>query len=196
MHSIVLAFSLFCLLPKLALSQYEKSTLQLQRDSLLTTLRQHGIDTICVYESYCVGCRGFRISEDSPCRTKGILIPTYLFWQQNGNNYGRKLDNCSIGGSKKLSLAAFWPYLLKYQHQIAKEKIKQFVNMNHGGEAAFDFYIKADTISQYFSTINLAKRIKHPRRKNQYYRHNTHTHTAHLQRLLEESIVVEFPESN
>jgi len=68
-------FFLFYLLPRPAAAQYEKSALQLQTDSLLATLRQNGVDTICVYESYCVGCRGSRVNEDSPCRTKGILIP-------------------------------------------------------------------------------------------------------------------------
>lgn len=89
----------FCgvLWPQLAYSQYQQDVRQLQLDSLLSSLRQQRVDTICVYEDYCVGCRGYRISDDSPCRTKGILIPTYIFWKQAGHNYGRKLDNCSLG---------------------------------------------------------------------------------------------------
>lgn len=196
MHLMALAFLffLFYLLPRPAVAQYEKSVLQLRTDSLLVTLRQNGVDTICVYESYCVGCRGSRVKEDSPCRTKGILIPTYLFWQRSGHSYGRKLDNCNVGSSKELRTAAFWPYIFKYQRQIAKEKIKQFVDLDRGAVAAFAFYVKADTISQYFRTVNLAKRIKHPHRKNRYYHLNTHTHTAQLQGLLEETVAAEFPE--
>ena len=194
MRSLILSFFLVCLLPSLATAQYKKDVLQLQTDSLLTSLRQQGIDTLCVYESYCVGCVGTRIDNSSPCRTKGILVPTYILWKQAGHSYGRKLDNCRVGNSKELTTTTFWPYFLAHRQQIKKERIKQFVNPSHGAVASFDFYTQQDTVSQYFRPINLIRRLRHSAKKNHYYRYNIHTHTAELWKLLEAVVTTDFTE--
>ena len=142
------------LAPKAA-AQYQKSALELQSGSLLADLHRQGVDTICVYEAYCVGCRGFWVAADSPCRTKGILIPTYFFWKQAGRTYARKLDNCSLGAVKEAPHTTFWPYFFAHSEQIKKEEIKEFVTASHGSIFAFSFYVRADTVEQYFHGIDL-----------------------------------------
>ena len=185
---------LFCfLLPALVKAQYKKSVLELQSDSLLADLRHQGIDTVCVYESYCVGCRDYHIRDDSPCRTKGTLIPTYFLWRTNGLTYARKLDNCSISPNRLPIKFDFWTYFFRYSTLIKREKIKPFVNLDHGSVCAFTFYIRSDTTSQYFRSVNLERALRHPKKKNPHYHHNTRTHTAHIYEMLE-AVTALFPQ--
>lgn len=185
MRLLLLVIFLCGLQPGPAAAQYHKTALELQTDSLLAGLRAAGVDTACVYQSYCVGCRSYYAPDDTSCyNTKELFISTYLFWQKAGRYYGQQLDNCSVGRSRQLPTAMFWPYFLAHRQQIKKEAIKEFVNFNHGMVASFDFYLQQDTVSQYFKPINLVRQIRHPARKNRYYRHNTHTHTTRLYEML------------
>ncbi|RYU82869.1 hypothetical protein [Hymenobacter persicinus] len=176
-------------------AQYQKSALEIQIEQLVADLRRQRIDTVCTYQEYCVGCRGSRVADDSPCTTKGILIPTYLFWQKAGRTYRQYLDNCETRVPEEIA-AEFWAYTSRFKHQLQVEEIKDFhimdngkpeqVSRNHGGSFSFDIILGQDTIKQYFDDFALTKFTRFARKKsfNIYYRSNHRTHTYKLQRML------------
>lgn len=178
-----------------AAAQYPKTALKRQTDSLASALRGGGVDTICIYEDYCVGCRGSWVADDSPCATKGILIPTYLFWKKAGRTYRQYLDNCETRVPQEIE-SNFWTYASRFKQQLQAEEIKDFHTMddgkpeqvfrNHGGSFSFDFILGQDTISQYFDDFALTKftRFAHKKSHNIYYRQNRRSHTYKLQRML------------
>jgi hypothetical protein len=167
-----------------ASAQYQKSTLEVQTDSLVAALRSQRIDTICITESYCVGCRGSRVKDDSPCATKGILTPTYIFWKRGRATYAAYLDNCSKRKSVEINESGFWKYMVNNQQRITTEEIKPFtinehgklegISRNHGMKYSYTFFIRQDTISQYFDGFDLIKKTKlsYKQVNNIYYKKN------------------------
>ncbi|MBG8555947.1 hypothetical protein [Hymenobacter guriensis] len=191
LYSVVLG--LLWLLPLSVSAQRQKSKLELQTDSLSQELRSAGVDTFCVYEDYCVGCRA-----GSPCDTKGLFIPTYLFWKKSGHSYRRYLDNCTLGEAQEVK-AVFWKYFDRFRSEIQAEEIKRFhimnegkasrVFRNHGNHASFSIITQKDTTDQYFDYFSLAKFYRFSKKKkyNIYYQQNRKTHIYKLYKLLSEA---------
>jgi len=165
-------------------AQYQKSALEVQTDSLVAALRSQRVDTICITKSYCVGCRGSRISDDSPCATKGILMPIYVLWKKSNVTYAIYLDNCANKKPIEINENKFWKYLTDNQQKITSGEIKNFtvndhgklegLSRNHGVHYSYKFLIKQETISQYFDGFDLVKKDKffHKQVKNIYYKSN------------------------
>lgn len=165
-------------------AQYRKSALEVQTDSVVAALHSQRIDTICITKSYCIGCVGSRINNDSPCATKGVLTPTYIFWKKARATYATYLDNCSNRKEVKVNENKFWEYLIDNQQKIAVGETKNFtinnhgklegISRNHGMRYSYTFFIKKDTVSQYFDGFDLVEKTKfsNKNRKNIYYKEN------------------------
>lgn len=167
-----------------ASAQYQKSALEVQIDSLVAALHKQRIDTICITKIYCIGCRGSRINDDSLCATKGILMPTYVFWKNNNTTHVTYLDNCANKKPIEIIGNKFWEYLISNRQKIASGEIKEFtvndhgklegLSRNHGMHYSYKFFIKQDTINQYFNGFDLVKKDKffHNQVKNIHYKEN------------------------
>jgi hypothetical protein len=165
-------------------AQYQKSRLELQTDSLVAMLHSLRIDTICITTSYCVGCVGSRINDDSPCATKGILKPTYVFWRKGNATHAAYLDNCSSKKIIEISENKFWRYVLSNRRKISTGEIKSFtindhgkleeISQNHGMHYNYTLFVKQDTISQYVDGFSLVKKTRFTRKqvKNIHYKEN------------------------
>lgn len=165
-------------------AQYQKSALEIQTDSLVAALRSQRVDTICITKIYCVGCRGSRINDDSPCATKGTLMPIYVFWKKSNVTYVTYLDNCASKKPIKIKENKIWKYLIDNQQKIASGEIKNFtvndhgklkgISQNHGMRYSYKFFIKQDTVNQYFDGFNFVKKIKFASKqvKNIHYKEN------------------------
>ena len=169
-------------------AQYQKTQLELQTDSLVAALQSQGVDTVGIVETYCVGCVGSRIRDDSPCATKGILVPTYILWQSRNKTYAAYIDNCSRKVPVVVLNAAFWIYLNENKEALKSGKIKPFsiidksgnngapeiIRRNHGGHVSYKFILGRDTINQYFDTFALTKKthFSYSTVRNIYYRSN------------------------
>ncbi|QNP52324.1 hypothetical protein [Hymenobacter qilianensis] len=183
--------------------QYKKSPLEIRTDSLVAELHKRRVDSICVYRSYCVGCRGSRITEDSSCSSKGDFTPTYVLWKQHSKTYLTYLDNCSIISPVVVYKDMFWSYLSVNWSEINKGTIKDFttidsdsgeaevIHRNHGDNYSFDFIIGKDTISQYYDHFALIKRtiFFHKKTKNIYYKQNRKSPIRKIQLQIDHAIV-------
>src|ERR1700749_136740 len=62
-------------------------------------LQSRKIDTICVYENYCIG-EGPKTYEASLLNSKNFCMedfpnnPVYIFWKEKGENYLTKINIC------------------------------------------------------------------------------------------------------
>jgi hypothetical protein len=182
-------------------AQYQKSALELQTDSVVAALHNQRVDTICITESYCVGCVGSRIKDDSPCATKGMLSPTHIFWKKGSATFASYLDNCSKRETVEINESAFWKYLLKNQQRIATEKIRHFtvndngklerIHRNHGMKYSYTFFIGKDTINQYFDSFDLVRKVEFgdSKARNFYYKTNNKNPIRKIIPLLRQAVM-------
>ncbi len=186
-------------------AQYKKDSLELQVDSLTTALRRQGVDTICVYRSYCVGCRGGRIADNSPCAPKGFLIPTYIFWKSHARTCVAYRDNCTRRATVGVSKNLFWDYLTNHKAEIKKGEIKAFTvvdkkvdngmphswTRDHGMHYSYVFYIQNDTVHHYINAFDVQREKKFQKKKsrNVYYKQNTSSPIWKVVKQLEEAVL-------
>ena len=113
---------------------------QEQLDSLVKkytqSLRAAGVDTICVYEEYCIGCLFYSDKDKNLCLEKISFLPTYIFWKHKGKSYMTKKDACFDYSVQKISSEAFWYYYLTNRDKIKKEELKapQYKEIINGKE--------------------------------------------------------------
>lgn len=76
-------------------------------------LQARKIDTICVYENYCVG-EGIKTYEPSLLQSQAFCMedfpnnPVYIFWKENGKNYLTKINTCFEYSKTILLTNDFW----------------------------------------------------------------------------------------
>ena len=113
---------------------------QPQLDSLVKkytqNLRKSGVDTLCVYEEYCIGCLFYSNENKNMCLEKISFLPTYIFWKQHGKTFMTKKDACFEYSVKNISNDVFWYYYLKNRDKIKKEELKapQYKEIINGKE--------------------------------------------------------------
>ncbi|MDQ2721676.1 MAG: hypothetical protein M3Z26_18250, partial [Bacteroidota bacterium] len=108
-------------------------------------LQKNGIDTVCIYQDYCVGCMySFKKDEDK-CDFNGwLFLPSYIIWLDKGVTFMTKKDNCFDYSTITLSNTNFWKFYFSNKDTINNQEIKmpEFVEIKNGKEQV------------YFSTID------------------------------------------
>ena len=186
-------------------AQYQKPLLDIQVDSLIAALHEQGMDTICIYQRYCVGCRGSYIREDSPCASKVTLKPTYIFWKSRAKTYAAFRDNCTRAAPVLISKNDFWDYLIKHKDEIKKGEIKAFTvvdkkvdngepqswRRDHGMHYGYVFYMRTDTVSQYIDAFDVQREKKFQKKtsKNVHYNQNTSSAIWKIVKQFEEAVL-------
>lgn len=111
---------------------------QPQLDSLVKkytqSLHQKGIDTICVYNEYCIGCLFDPVSGNNLCVDQFHSLPTYIFWKEKGKSFVTKKDVCFDYTILTISIDSFWNFYLGNRNKIKKENLKlpQYIELVNG----------------------------------------------------------------
>jgi len=111
---------------------------QSQLDSLIKNytrqLQKSGIDTICVFEEYCIGCMFIAENGDNQCLQNILFLPTYIFWKKDGKTMMTKKDICNDYSVQQTGFDSFWQFYLNNKEKIKKEELKppQYVEMVNG----------------------------------------------------------------
>lgn len=165
-----------------------------RRDSVFRVLRQAGVDTFCLYQSSCIGCRS---DNETPCAVRATEL-VYLFWRQHNRTYRLYLGSCRLLPPAAVA-TALWTYFGQHQRALRTETIRPFhvrsfprperVHRNHGGWDEFRVILPADTIEQSIRSFDLAEHAnlrggKH-RARNIYCRANRRTHIYQFLQLLQ-----------
>jgi len=88
-------------------------------------LKTKNIDTVCIYQSYCVGCIYNFKSEDKCNFEGGLFLPTYIIWLDKGRTYLTRKDNCFDYSTIQLNNDNFWRFYFNNEDTIKKETIKE-----------------------------------------------------------------------
>lgn len=111
---------------------------QPQLDSIVKkytqNLHQKGIDTICIYNEYCIGCLFHPATGSNLCVEKFSSLPTYIFWKDKGKTFVTRKDICFEYSTQLITTDLFWKYYFNNKDKIGKEKLKtpQYVEVVNG----------------------------------------------------------------
>ena len=138
----LLLFYSFILLTSFANGQTTNEVDSLVNKFVLT-LKAKNIDTVCIYQSYCIGCI-YNIKDEDKCDFKGwLFLPTYILWLDNGKTFMTKKDNCFDYSTIEIQKDNFWKFYFRNEDTIKKEKIKepQFKVIEKGKEKIYSSII-------------------------------------------------------
>jgi hypothetical protein len=154
------------------------------------------IDTICIYESYCVGCEiTFDVSnlndkeKKELCRDELTNQPIFVFWKQEGKTFITKINNCYEYSDIEASNDDFWGIYFENINVIENEKIKNFeyeiykngkkissqIFRDHSDHQNFKFIVNNKIVAKYFDNFKLEKEnntFKNTTLYNINYNHN------------------------
>lgn len=101
---------------------------QPQLDSMVAkyaqNLRAKGIDTLCIYNEYCIGCLFHPVNGSNLCAENFSSLPTYIFWKDKGKTYVTRKDICFDYSTQIIATDSFWNYYFANKEKIKKEKLK------------------------------------------------------------------------
>ncbi len=130
-------FTFFFLFQLFSFSVFGQLT-QPQLDSLVNryiqNLHKKGIDTICIYNEYCIGCLFHPATGSNLCAEKFSSLPTYIFWRDKGKTFATRKDICFEYSTLLIKTDSFWKYYFDNKDKIKKEKLKipQYVETVNG----------------------------------------------------------------
>ena len=164
----------------------------------LKKLQSRKIDTICVYENYCIG--SIKIYDASQFENKDFCIedfpndPVYIFWLEKGRKYLTKISICDEYAESLDDDNIFWHIYFPNNDIIEKEEIKRFqyktskkevytIMRNHSCHQNLKFLIDSRIIEKRFDFFNLMK--EDDAKVNINYNHNINLKSKQLIDILE-----------
>ncbi|KQB39185.1 hypothetical protein [Flavobacterium aquidurense] len=153
----------------------------------IKNLQSRKIDTICVYENYCVG--SVKIYDASQfennifCAEDFPNDPVYIFWIEKGRKYFTKISICAEYVESLNDDNIFWHMYFPNNDIIEKEEIKPFqyktsskeiytIIIDHSCHQNLKFLIGNQIIEKRFDFFNLKK--EENVKVNINYNHNIH----------------------
>jgi hypothetical protein len=130
-------FIVFILLQLISVFGYGQLS-QPQLDSLVNkytqNLKARGIDTIFIYNEYCIGCLFQPVKGSNLCAENFSSLPTYIFWKDRGKTFATRKDICFDYSTQGITGDSFWQYFFTNKAKIKKEELKipQYVEIENG----------------------------------------------------------------
>ncbi|GAB2843238.1 hypothetical protein GCM10027043_52860 [Ferruginibacter profundus] len=171
--------------------------------SYISQLRERGIDTVCIYQDYCVGCEYSAAKDENICDFPGwIFLPTYIFWIDKGLSFMTKKDNCFDYSTIKIDNPKFWKLYFSNKDAIKQEQIKvpQFIEIKNGEKNIYSSIIdhstrqnikiitKNEVISKSLDDYSFSEKIGLSLKSNINYKYNSKTYLKKLQLLLDKTV--------
>ncbi|WP_264553749.1 hypothetical protein [Flavobacterium sp. N2038] len=183
-----------------------QSNSEIKIDSLVSNyikkLQSQKIDTICIYESYCVGCRMlFDSNSNEICDDNQRNQSIYIFWKRNKKTYLTKISTCSEYSEVNILQDDFWEIYFSNQNIIKKEKFKQFeyfpyknfkevkcaLLIDHSPVQNFKMIIKGSMIKKEFNSFQM-KEQNDDGIVNINYKHNNRLKSNLIMDILEKTV--------
>jgi len=143
----------------------------------IKNLQSQKIDTICVYENYCIG-GGIKTYDPNTIDNKDFCMedfpndPVFISWIEKGKTYLTKISICFEYSKTLLPTTNFWNVYFSNQNLINKEEVKQFENkpasnngklkhiisVDHSCHQTFKILINGEIIKKHFDSFDLEER--------------------------------------
>ncbi|MFV8268788.1 hypothetical protein ACNQGP_02490 [Flavobacterium sp. GT2N3] len=179
--------------------------------NFIKKLVEKKIDTVCIYESYCVGCDitfDFSNLNDKEkqelCRDELINQPVFVFWKEKGKTFITKINNCYEYSEIEGFEDDFWVIYFENINIIEKEKIKNFqykfyrngkktyssIFRDHSDYQSFKFILNNKIVAKYFDNFKLENATDNfdKKRYNMNYTHNNSLISKKIIDILEKNI--------
>jgi len=171
----ILLLFLFCVTFIGNAQSYSEGKIEQFVSDYIKNLQLNKIDTICVYESYCVG---YVMTFDSSifddpekCTDDQTNSPVYLFWKEKGKTFLSKVNYCYEYSEIMISNDRFWEIYFSNKDIIENEKFKRFeyesevnskkkvyiLGVDHTSHNNFKFIINNKIIEKRFNNFDLQK---------------------------------------
>ncbi|MFD2940488.1 hypothetical protein [Flavobacterium notoginsengisoli] len=167
-----------------------KATIDQLVSNYIKELQSRKIDTICVYESYCVGSI---MTYDEPlvgnketCIDDLTNEPAYLFWKEKGKTFLTKINYCWEFSTVNIPKDDFWQIYFSNDKTIKEEIIKPYEYetyenskkvryrklVDHSCHHNFRLLLKGKIIEKRFDDFALQKKDQYSQESNINYEHN------------------------
>jgi len=172
-------------------------------NAYVNQLKTKNVDTICIYQDYCVGCIYSWKKNEDKCDFDGLFIPTYIFWTDKGQTYMTCKDNCFDYSSAKITNDSIWHFFFSNQNKLIKEEIKipQYIKIKNGKEEVFSSTVdhsfhqaikiivgRNTIIDKDIDDYYLTKDIAFEGQKNINYDYNINSYIKKFQLLIDRTI--------
>ncbi|WP_369013589.1 hypothetical protein [Flavobacterium anhuiense] len=177
-----------------------KVTIDSLVNNYIKELQSQKIDTICIYEKYCVG--SIKAYDLSPSEINDFCFedfpndPVYIFWIKKGRKYLTKISICNGYGESLDDDNIFWHFYFPNQSIIKEEKIKRFtykgskndiyhLMVDHSCHQNFKILIGNQIIEKRFDSFNLKREDNS--KVNINYDHNVNLRSKRVVDILEKT---------
>lgn len=172
-------------------------------NNYVTDLKNKNIDTICVYEDYCIGCLYKWKKAEDKCNFDGLFVTTYIFWTDKGKTYMTKKDNCFDYSIIRIPNDSIWTYFFKNRDTIKDQELKipQYIEIKNGNEEIYTssishsqhqgikIIVRQDTlINKYIDDYYLTRQIGFNGQININYEYNINSQLNYFQILIDRTI--------
>ena len=175
-------------------------------DSLVKKFVRHladkKIDTVCIYQKYCVGYITSWKNEEDKCNSGGLLVSTHIIWLDKGQTFMTKKDNCFDYSTIQFRNETFWDFYFINKDTLAKEEIKipQFIKVVKGKEEIYSssidhschqeikVFLKQLQMDKDLDEYYFEKEIGSAKNKNLNYDYNINSFIKKFQMKIEQTI--------
>ncbi|MEP7165480.1 MAG: hypothetical protein ABI741_12345 [Ferruginibacter sp.] len=191
---------------------FNSASCQLSQPQLDSVVRKYakdltkkGIDTICIYQQYCIGCFLSSQTDEPMCSQNILFFPSYIFWIDKGNTYITKKDACFDYSAPKIVNDSFWRFYLGNSDKIKKEELKkpqykqkvngkdQIQTMDIDRAVFYRIYFRMgkDTMLKNLNNFYFTEKLGPDEDKNLNYDFNIQTQLKKLQLYLQRAVSAE-----
>lgn len=192
-----LLFVFVLLLTATSFAQRDKEDVESMVDTFTSALKEREIFNFFTTTRYCDGnIQMIQMPNGRMCTSKGTFYETYIFWQEEGKSYGKKIDNCGMFGSIELPNSDVYNYFTTHFEAIKSNPVKGYeiaqketgplqrteINNCH---KAFTLSNANDTFSQKFKPFDLTNDAVET---NIHYEYNQQLKIVQLDSLVDTAI--------
>ncbi|WP_343695217.1 hypothetical protein [Flavobacterium sp.] len=198
---------LIALTPFLAFLGNAQTNQKVKIDELVSNyikeLQRQKIDTICVYQSYCVGSIMTYdeplIDEKETCTDDLTNEPVYVFWKENKKTFLTKINYCWEFSKIEIAKDNFWKIynsnkkiineekVMPYEYETFQnsKKVKYTKVVDHSCHHNFRLLLKGNTIEKRFDEFALQEKDEYSQKSNINYKHNINLKSKIIADILE-----------
>lgn len=159
---------------------------------------ENNIDTVCIYQEYCIGCLRFTKKKKDRCDSDDIFISSYYLWKKDNKTFITKKDNCFDYSTNEILNDSIWSYFFSNSDSLKRQDIKpaqvlimkdnneiiQTLTVDHSYFTHISFYLNNDKIiSKEIDEYFLEKQVDTYNKENINHLYNS-TSKLNLYKLL------------
>jgi hypothetical protein len=195
----ILIIVILALLRQMVFAQHPDRAINDRINYQIKALQKDGVDTLCIYQEYCVGCEVLWKNKNDRCDYQGYYISADIYWKKNGLTYMTAKNNCFDYSTATIAADSLWAFYFNNINEIRSEIIKGsqyketengttkifYSSIDHSSRENITMIVHGDTVEKDFNDFDFEKTLDIAgRNPNINYEYNQNTKSKKLQLLL------------